>query len=50
METLHINQLQVIESFINGENIFMSGPGGTGKPMLSKYFKNFVKNIKKIFK
>ena len=29
MNRLHINQLKVVESFINGENIFMSGPGGT---------------------
>ena len=36
MDTLDIKQLIVIEDFINGQNIFMSGPAGTGKTHLIK--------------
>ena len=49
MERLHINQLQVIESFINGENIFMSGPGGTGKTHVIKILQELCKKYKKTF-
>jgi len=36
INTLDVKQLKIIESFINGENIFMSGPAGTGKSYLIK--------------
>ena len=49
METLHINQLQVIESFINGENIFMSGPGGTGKTHVIQILQKLCQKHKKNF-
>ena len=29
LQKLDIKQLNILEDFINGKNIFMSGPGGT---------------------
>ena len=36
INSLDIKQLNVIEGFIDGKNIFMSGPAGTGKSYLIK--------------
>ena len=47
MNRLHINQLKVVESFINGENIFMSGPGGTGKTHVIKILQDLCQKYKK---
>ena len=40
MEKLDIKQLNILEDFINGKNIFMSGPGGTGKSFLIEIMKD----------
>ena len=40
LKPLDIKQLKIIESFINGDNIFMSGPAGTGKSYLIKIIKD----------
>ena len=45
INTLDIKQLKIIESFINGENIFMSGPAGTGKSYLIKIIHLFPINF-----
>ena len=47
METLDIKQLLILEDFINGKNIFMSGPAGTGKTFLIKFIKNICKQTHK---
>ena len=48
INTLDIKQLDIIESFIDGKNIFMSGPAGTGKSYLIKIIKELcVKHYKK---
>jgi ATP-dependent DNA helicase PIF1 len=49
MNNLHINQLKIIENFINGKNIFMSGPAGTGKTHVIKIIKEFCHKHKKNF-
>jgi ATP-dependent DNA helicase PIF1 len=41
LSLLDIRQLNILEDFINGKNIFMSGPGGTGK----SYLINIIKEI-----
>ena len=48
-ENVKFSKLQqsVIDKYINGENIFISGPGGTGKSQLIKYIYNFNKDISK---
>ena len=48
INALDIKQLNIIESFIDGKNIFMSGPAGTGKSYLIKIIKELcVKHYKK---
>ena len=47
MDTLDIKQLIVIEDFINGQNIFMSGPAGTGKTHLIKILQNLSNELHK---
>ena len=48
INALDIKQLNVIENFINGENIFMSGPAGTGKSYLIKIIQELcIKHYKK---
>ena len=48
-ENVKFSKLQqsVIDKYINGENIFISGPGGTGKSQLIKYIYNLNKDISK---
>ena len=41
LSLLDIRQLNILEDFIDGKNIFMSGPGRTGKSFLI----NFIKEI-----
>lgn len=38
---LDIRQLNILEDFINGKNIFITGPGGVGK----SYLINFIKEL-----
>ena len=38
-KTLDIHQLQILKAFTKGQNIFMSGPAGTGKSFLIKIIK-----------
>ena len=46
LQKLDIKQLNILEDFINGKNIFMSGPGGTGKSFLIEIIKDIsTKNI-----
>ena len=47
MELLDIKQLFVLEDFINGKNIFMSGPAGTGKTFLIKFIKRICNQTHK---
>jgi ATP-dependent DNA helicase PIF1 len=47
MDTLDIKQLIVIEDFINGNNIFMSGPAGTGKTHLIKILQSLSNELHK---
>lgn len=47
MEQLDIKQLFVLEDFINGKNIFMSGPAGTGKTFLIKFIKRICNQTHK---
>ena len=42
-------QLYAFEKFKEGKNIFVTGPGGTGKTKLIQYFINHAKNIKKSY-
>ena len=49
LQKLDIKQLNILVDFINGKNIFMSGPGGTGKSFLIEIIKKYVlKQIKYI--
>ena len=41
LSILDIKQQNILEDFINGKNIFISGPGGTGK----SYLIDFIKEI-----
>ena len=45
---LDIKQLNILEDFINGKNIFMSGPGGTGKSYLIHFIKEICLKTHKI--
>lgn len=45
--TLSQEQTEVVAAFIKGENIFITGPGGTGKTALIKHIHNIVKNSDK---
>lgn len=50
METYNMNELSseqkyAFQKFINGENLFITGPGGTGKSRLIKHFVNYAKSI-----
>ena len=48
INALDIKQLNIIESFIDGKNIFMSGPAGTGKSYLIKIIQELcIKHYKK---
>ena len=42
-------QQQIFEAYLNGDNIFMTGPGGTGKTYTIKnIYKHAIENNKKI--
>lgn len=47
MESLNTKQKQAVDSVLNGENIFITGPGGTGKSFIIKYIVNLLKENKK---
>ena len=38
-------QKQAYDLFKKGENIFLTGPGGTGKTKLVQYFSNYARSI-----
>lgn len=38
-------QKQAYDLFKKGENIFLTGPGGTGKTKLVQYFSNYARNV-----
>ena len=46
-KNLDSKQLKVLESFINADNIFMSGPAGTGKSYLISIIKDMCMNTNK---
>ena len=52
LNTLDIKQLVILEEFVKGNNVFMSGPGGTGKSYLINVIKQlcFQSKKKKIHK
>lgn len=43
MNTLSHDQQYAFNKFVNGENIFITGPGGTGKTELIKHMVNYAK-------
>ena len=45
---LSIKQQLVFDSVINGNNVFLTGPGGTGKTALIKEIYNKIHNSKNI--
>ncbi len=49
LNTLDVKQLIILEEFINGNNVFMSGPGGTGKSYLINVIKHLCLQSKKNF-
>jgi len=49
LKSLDVKQLLILEDFINGKNIFMSGPGGTGKSYLIHIIKQLCLLSKKNF-
>ena len=44
---LSVEQRIAYQTFIKGSNVFITGPGGTGKTRLIKYLVQFAKSIKK---
>ena len=46
--TFNKNQKLALEAMIDGKNIFLTGPSGTGKSFLINYFKDLVKKHKNI--
>ena len=49
LNTLDIKQHLILEEFIKGNNVFMSGPGGTGKSYLINVIKHICLQSKKNF-
>ena len=47
MDTLNLEQNTNFEKYKNGENIFITGPGGSGKSFLIKTIVNHSKEINK---
>ena len=41
---LNIKQKKALDKIINGKNVFLTGPGGSGKSFLLKYFIEYYKN------
>ena len=50
MQNLSIQQQEIFNKYKNGENIFISGPGGTGKTYLIKNIVNHAKENNKAYK
>ena len=48
LQNLDIKQLNILEDFIHGKNIFMSGPGGTGKSFLIDIIKDISTKTNKV--
>jgi ATP-dependent DNA helicase PIF1 len=46
-ETLSAEQKYAYSKFIKGENLFITGPGGTGKTHLIKYLVKYAKSVSK---
>jgi ATP-dependent DNA helicase PIF1 len=44
MNTLSNDQQYAFNKFVNGENLFVTGPGGTGKTELIKHIVNYAKS------
>jgi len=44
MDSFNKNQKNAFESMINGENVFITGPGGSGKSHVINYFVDYFKN------
>lgn len=44
MNALSYDQQYAFDKFVNGENLFVTGPGGTGKTELIKHIVNYAKN------
>ena len=49
IEELSLEQKIAYDKFILGNNVFISGPGGTGKTKLIKYFVEYLTSINKKF-
>lgn len=52
MQNLNLNlqQKEIFDKYLNGENIFITGPGGTGKTYLIKTIVNHAKENNKAYK
>ncbi len=50
MEKLNNQQEEIFQKYLQGENIFISGPGGTGKTFLIKTIVNHATESMKSFK
>lgn len=46
MDSLNTKQQQAVEAVLNGKNIFLTGPGGTGKSFTIKYIIELLKDKK----
>ena len=44
MDSLNTKQQQAVEAVLNGKNIFLTGPGGTGKSFTIKYIIELLKD------
>ena len=50
MDLLSPEQIYAYDKFQLGENLFISGPGGSGKSFLIKYFANHLSDIERIIR
>ena len=50
MEKLNNQQQIIFDKYVNGENIFITGPGGAGKTFLIKLIVEHAINNKKNYK
>ena len=44
MDSFNKKQKDAFEAMINGHNVFITGPGGSGKSHVINYFVNYFKN------